>query len=52
MSDIAPTLKLELAGDDEAGEFMLPHLDPAPADSPEGERDRYDEQILAALVSP
>ncbi|MEA2168181.1 MAG: hypothetical protein QOF76_1481 [Solirubrobacteraceae bacterium] len=37
--------------EDEAGEFFLPHVNPG-APRPEDEREQYDEQILAALVSP
>jgi hypothetical protein len=50
MSEIAPTL--EQVTDTEVGEFPLPHVDPDDAADPQDERDRYDEQILAALVSP
>jgi hypothetical protein len=52
MSDIAPVLDLEQAADDEAGEFTLPRVEPETAADPEQEHDRYDGQILAALVSP
>ena len=50
MAEINPTL--EHIADDELGEFTLPHTDPDPPADSEQERDRYDDQILAALVSP
>jgi hypothetical protein len=52
MTDDAPKLRLELDADDDAGEFFLPHVDSATSPDPENERARYDDQILAALVSP
>lgn len=56
MSDDAFTVHLEQAGDDDAGEFFIPSAEPeaeaATATDAATERERYDEMILAALVSP
>lgn len=52
MADTTPTRFMELADEDGAGEFTLPHLDASASPDPDDERERYDEQILAALVSP
>jgi hypothetical protein len=48
----APTLHLDI---DEAllsVEYSLPHVEENLEEQAEAERERYDEQILAALVSP
>jgi len=53
---IAPTpATLELQLDDEhllSVEYSLPHVDQNLEENAELERERYDEQILAALVTP
>ncbi len=52
MSDDAFTAQLEQAGDDDAGEFFIPSAEPEAATDAVAEGERYDEMILAALVSP
>jgi hypothetical protein len=50
----APTLRIELRDndDDQLLERPLPAYEPDPAIRQTVERETYDEQILAALVSP
>lgn len=49
----APTLLLDALEDDASPlEFDLPATSPDPDIDAEVEREHYDEQILAALVSP
>jgi hypothetical protein len=50
----APTLRLELADDDEilAVDHALPHVEDDLEEQAEAIREQYDEQILAALVAP
>ena len=49
----APTLRLQLSDDELlAVEHSLPHPEEGLEGQADAERDRYDEQIYAALVAP
>ena len=47
-----PKLRLEIGDELLAVEYELPHVEENLEENAELERERYDEQILAALVSP
>jgi hypothetical protein len=50
----APTLRLELTDDDEllGVEYDLPHVEEHLDEQADAFRERYDEEILAALIAP
>jgi hypothetical protein len=48
----APTLHLDLDDEMLSVEYSLPPVEENLEEQAEAERERYDEQILAALVSP
>jgi hypothetical protein len=54
MDPIAPTLSLELTDDDDllTVEYEIPRVEHDLSEQADAVRDRYDEEILAALVAP